>query len=126
MDYLTYEEYVNIGGILDFTAFSRNIDRACGMIDNATDGKITEMVEAPSSVKSLCRDLVEFVATNMNSAEKSVNSWSQSAGAVSENVSYAQKTKEALESEAYGIISDHIGMVTNDNGVLLLYRGAER
>ena len=34
MIYLTYDEYSAMGGICDLTAFNRNIDRACGVIDN--------------------------------------------------------------------------------------------
>ena len=40
MQYLTYEEYTEIGGTLDLAAFNRNIDRACGIIDNATHNRI--------------------------------------------------------------------------------------
>ena len=35
MIYLTYTEYKELGGTLEETAFIRNIDRACGIIDNA-------------------------------------------------------------------------------------------
>ena len=36
MQYLDYQEYVSIGGVCDATAFNRNIDRACCMIDIMT------------------------------------------------------------------------------------------
>ena len=51
MQYLTYEEYTEIGGTLDLTAFNRNIDRACGIIDNTTHNRIEYMDDVPSEKK---------------------------------------------------------------------------
>ena len=54
MTYLTYEEYSNsLGGALDLTAFSRNIDRACGIIDNATHNRIEGMADGIREVAEL-------------------------------------------------------------------------
>ena len=124
MNYLTYEEYANMGGVCDLTAFNRNIDRACSAIDNATFNRIQAMEEVPQRVKACCRDLVEYYATNANTAEKGVASWSQSAGAVSESVSYTTKTADDVKSDVGDIIADYLRSVTDDNGTLLLYLGA--
>lgn len=126
MNYLTYEEYTSLGGVLDVTAFNRNIDRACSMIDNATFNRIHAMAEVPQRVKACCRDLVEYYATNSNTTEKGVASWSQSAGAVNESVSYVTQTAEDVQSAIGDIISDYLGSVTDDNGTPLLYLGARR
>ena len=53
MQYLDYQEYVSIGGICDATAFNRNIDRACGIIDNATHNRIECMTDVPQRAKSI-------------------------------------------------------------------------
>lgn len=124
MNYLTYEEYTSLGGVCDATAFNRNIDRACSAIDNATFNRIQAMAEVPQRVKACCRDLVEYYATNANTAEKGVASWSQSAGAVSETVSYTAKTADDVKSDVGDIISDYLGSLTDDNGTPLLYLGA--
>ena len=126
MIYLTYEEYSNIGGICDLTAFNRNIDRACGIIDNATHNRIECMAEVPQRVKALCRDLVEYLATNGNVNEKDVASWSESAGVVSESVSYVSKTKEEMQTDIDGLVYDYLASVTDDCGTPLLYRGCSR
>ena len=123
MQYLTYDEYTKIGGVCDTTAFTRNIDRACGIIDNATYKRIQCMKEVPGQAKALCRDLVEYLTTNGNVNEKGVASWSESAGVVSESVSYVTKSKEEMQTDIDNIIFDYLASVTDDCGTPLLYRG---
>ena len=122
MIYLTYEEYLNIGGICDLTAFNRNIDRAGGVIDNATHNRIEYMADVPQRAKTLCRDLVEYLARNYTT-EIAVTSRSQSAGGVSESESYVTKTADDVYSDIQNIIYDYLLNVTDDNGTPLLYRG---
>jgi hypothetical protein len=123
MQYLTYEEYTEIGGTLDLTAFNRNIDRACGVIDNATHNRIDCMAEVPQRAKALCRDLVEYLARN-DTTEIAVTSRSQSAGGVSESESYATKTADDVYGDIQNILYDYLGNEKDDKGTPLLYRGA--
>ena len=123
MVYLTYEEYSAMGGICDLTAFNRNIDRACGVIVNATHNRSEYMAEVPQRAKSLCRDLVEYLARN-DTTEIAVTSRSQSAGGVSESESYATKTADDMYGDIQNMIYDYLLNVTDDKGVPLLYRGA--
>ena len=125
MIYLTYEEYLNIGGICDLTAFNRNIDHACGIIDNATHNRIEYMADVPQRAKALCRDLVEYLARN-DTTEIAVTSRSQSAGGVSESESYVTKTNVELQADIDNMIADYLMMETDDNGTPLLYRGCSR
>lgn len=123
MIYLTYTEYKEIGGILEETAFNRNIDRACGVIDNATHNRIECMAEVPQRAKALCRDLVEYLARN-DTTEIAVTSRSQSAGGVSESESYATKTADDVYGDIQNMVYDYLLNVTDDNGTPLLYKGA--
>lgn len=123
MIYLTYDEYSAMGGICDLTAFNRNIDRACGIIDNATHNRIDCMADVPQRAKALCRDLVEYIAKN-DTTETAVTSRSQSAGGVSESESYATKTADDVYSDIQNMIYDYLLNVTDDNGTPLLYKGA--
>ena len=123
MIYLTYEQYKEIGGVLDLTAFNRNIDRACGIIDNATHNRIECMAEVPQRAKALCRDLVEYLARN-DTIEKTVTSRSQSAGGVSESESYANKTADDVYGDIQNMLYDYLGNEKDDKGTPLLYRGA--
>ena len=122
MQYLTYEEYQEIGGTLDSTAFNRNIDRACAMIDIRTQSRLEAFEDIPQIVKIVCADLVEYIATN--SVEKpAVTSKSQSAGGVSESESYATKTAESFENDIDKIFEPLL-LVKTKNGISVLYKGA--
>ena len=121
MQYLDYQEYVSVGGVCDTTAFNRNIDRACGIIDNATHNRIECMAEVPQRAKALCRDLVEYLVEN--NSTKIITSKSQSAGGVSESESYAIKTADDVYGDIQNMLYDYLGNETDDNGTPLLYRG---
>lgn len=121
MNYLTYDEYQEIGGVLDFAAFSRNIDRACAMIDIRTQSRLEMFAEIPQIVKTVCRDLVEYITTN--TVEKTVTSKSQSAGGVSESESYATKTAEDYSADLDRIF-EPLAVVKTKNGISITYRGA--
>lgn len=112
--------------MLEETAFNRNINRACGVIDRVTFNRLPYMAQLPLNVKLCCCDLVEYYATNAGTAEKSVAGWSQSAGAVSESVTYATKTATDMQSDIDSIISDYLESITDDNGTPLLYLGASQ
>ena len=121
MIYLTYAEYKEIGGTLDETAFNRNIDRACVMIDVRTQSRLECFEEIPQIVKVVCADLVDYISTN--TVEKAVTSKSQSAGGVSESESYAVKTVEDYSADLDRIF-EPLAVVKTKNGVSVLYRGA--
>ena len=125
MRYIEYQEYLGIGGICDATAFNRNIDRACGVIDNATHNRIEYMAEVPQRAKALCRDLVEYLA-RYSTSDMVVSSRSQSAGGVSESESYVTKTDVELQADIDNMIFDYLMAETDDNGTPLLYRGCSR
>ena len=125
MTYLTYEEYSNMGGVLDLTAFNRNIDRACGIIDNATHNRIEGMAEVPQRAKALCRDLVEYLANDFGSS-KQVSNHSQSAGGVSESESFVIRSIEERAGEIDDMVKDYLLNEVDKNGTPLLYRGCSR
>ena len=122
MTYLTYGEYAEMGGICDLTAFNRNIDRACAMIDNRTQSRLECFEEVPQIVKVVCADLVDYIANN--SVDKAVvTSKSQSAGGVSESESYATKTAEDYSADLDRIF-EPLAVVKTKNGISILYKGA--
>ena len=125
MQYLTYEEYKEIGGTLDLAAFNRNIDRACGFLRNETGGRIDQMRYTPDPVKPCVRDLLEHFAGNAENG-RVVSSRSQSAGGVSESESYQVKDASVVMDEAKNIAYDYMACVRDDYYTPLLYRGAMR
>ena len=125
MRYLSYEEYNEIGGKLDLTAFNRNIDRVCGIVSNHTKNRIQAMISVPQSVKALCRDLVEYFADDFGSS-KQISNRSQSAGGVSESESYVIRSIEERAGEIDDMVKDYLLNEVDDNGTPLLYRGCLR
>lgn len=122
MNYLTYDEYQEIGGVLDFAAFSRNIDRACAMINIRTQSRLEQFAEIPQIVKAVCRDLIEYISAN--SVEKPiVASRSQSAGGLSESESYTTKTADDYSADLDRIF-EPLSVVKTKNGISITYRGA--
>lgn len=123
MTYLTYEEYSkDLGGVLDLTAFNRNIDRVCAMIDIRTHSRLEAFEDIPQIVKVVCRDLIEYISSN--SVEKPiVTSKSESQGLISESVSYATKTAEDFSIDLDRIF-EPLGTVKTKNGIQIDYRGA--
>jgi diphthamide synthase subunit DPH2 len=122
MQYLTYEEYVETGGMLDLTAFNRHIDRACAMIDIQTQARLEKFESVPQIVKIVCADLVGYIASN--TVEKPfVTSRSQSAGGVSESESYAVKTADDFANDLDRIF-EPLKTVKTKNGISVMYRGA--
>lgn len=122
--YIDYGEYTSMGGVCDLSVFKRNIDRACAVIDAYTYDRVKNMDVVPLKVKSACRDLIEYYATNANVSEKNIASWSESAGTVSESISYQSKNASDVETDVRNIIFEYLWTVTDDNGTLVLYKGA--
>ena len=83
------------------------------------------MADVPQRAKTLCRDLVEYLARN-DTTEIAVTSRSQSAGGVSESESYVTKTNIELQADIDNMIADYLMAETDDNGTPLLYRGCLR
>ena len=125
MQYLTYEEYLDIGGTLDLAAFNRNIDRACGFVDLHTKNRLQSVLEVSQKSKACVRDLVEYLSNNVSSY-KVIASKSQSAGGVSESESYATKSTNEINAEMLNIVYDYLAAEKDDFGTPLMYRGAIR
>lgn len=126
MRYLTFDEYLNIGGTLAETAFERVIDRACGFVDLHTNNRLQSVLELSARAKACVRDLCEYLATNKSNLSGNVSSKTQSAGGVSESESYTIKTLDEINAELLCIVYDYLVAETDDNGTPLMYRGCWR
>ncbi len=122
MQYLTFDEYKELGGALDEAAFIRNINRVNGIIRNATHCRIEKMQSVPDEAKALCRDLLDYFHA-YPTTEKAISSKSQSAGGVSESEGYTVKSKEEQAEDINNMICDYLLCIKDDNGTPLLYRG---
>lgn len=124
MRYLTYDEYINIGGTLDETAFERVIDRACGVIDCYTQNRLQANFKVSEKIQYCVRDLCECLDVS-KAVKGKLASKSQSAGGVSETESYVSKASNEVNAETRDIVFDYLVMETDVNGTPLLYRGCE-
>lgn len=125
MRYLTYEDYINIGGTLDETAFERIIDRVCGVVDFYTKKRLRGVTEPSQRVCACVRDLCEYLDSNCDQTSRTVTSKSQSAGGVNESESYATKTSEDINAGMYDILLDYLVSETDELGTPLMYKGAQ-
>lgn len=123
MRYMTYDEYADIGGALDFASFDRVVDRACGVVDAYTFGRVRNIANVPFAVKCCIRDLCECMAEERRGQ---VASKSQSAGGVSESVTYVTVSRDDANAEIRDIVLDWLMSADDDKGTPLLYRGCSR
>lgn len=114
MLYLNYDEYVEVGGELELSAFDRFALRATTRIRHATQNRIDRMETVPVEVKHLCRDLIEYLH-NHDNVKNQLQSASQSQGGVSESESYVIKSDKDMENEIWDLMDEYIRP--------LLYRG---
>lgn len=122
MQYITYDEYKDIGGVLDIAAFERYSVRACSRIAQETHNRIDVMEVIPKEVKHLCRDVIEYMSNNLNQ-NKALSSTSQSQGGTSESEVYVYVKPVEHEKYIDDMIYDYLSSVTDNTGTLLLYRG---
>ena len=121
MQYLTYDEYKGLGGVLENAAFNRNSERASTMIDVRTQSRLELIDEIPNVVKGVCADLIDYISTN--TVDKTLTGRSQTNGPVSESESYAAKTAEDYAFDLERIF-EPLATVKTPNGVPITYRGA--
>lgn len=124
MEYLTYDEYKEIGGTLEPAAFKRYSTRVFSRIRTDTQGRIDKMSAVPDEVKAVCRDLAEYYFNN-DICQQRVSSESQAQGGTSESISYEKKTQADMERDVSWIIADHLASVKDDEGTPLLYWGCD-
>lgn len=124
MQYLTYDEYVEIGGTLDETSFKRVVAAVNAVVDKHTQCRLLGSTEIPENVKSCVRDLCEYFDFYGNSAVK-ITSKSQSAGGVSESENYATKSHDEFNMDVTTTIHDYLSCDVDKNGTPLLYKGCK-
>lgn len=118
MKYLTYDEYINMGGELEPPVFERYEYAAERAIDRETFGRIKSMLVIPNAVKMLVYELIAVNAKADISQEQvkseSVGSWSKT---------YADTNSEDIQKLRSDMITDYLAGEADDNGTPLIYRG---
>lgn len=122
--YLEYDEYVNMRGTLEQSAFIPLERKARYLINSQAGGqtgeRIGKLTELPQAVKDCMFDIISFLSVN-SAGEKQISSESQSQGGASESYSYVTRTDEEITRQC----SDIIERCFYGGGIGgLLYRGA--
>lgn len=124
MAYLSYEEYLNMGGTLDSTAFNTAERKAVYTINAQAGGRtgerISKLENIPTAIKDCVYELISY-QSKFPVNDKQIASESISQGGRSESLSYAVKTSSEITEETEKIIYDNL--VGGGFG-WLLYRGA--
>ena len=118
MGYLTYNDYIAMGGGLDEAAFHRYSFMAKKEIDRETFGRIKSMPDVPEAVRMLTFELIQVNAKGDLSEEsvtsESVSGWSKS---------FKDVSKEDFDKERMRLILSYLSDEYDDQGTPLLYRG---
>lgn len=124
MEYLTYEEYEQLGGTLSETDFSKEIHRACAFVDSRTFDRLQTTETISPKVKYCCKDLVEYLASAKSVDGRIVSSRTQKANNLSESETYSSATHDERNADMLEIVYDYLINEKDDNGTPLMYRGA--
>ena len=131
--YLTYEEYLNMGGTLDEAAFDNYLLDAEMLIDWYTFNRLEHETVIPEKVKKCVYKLISledmkskaFVLGREVNGEgnASVASQSNDGVSISYNTISASQALDLIKSDAENIIKQYLNGVVNSLGRKLLYRG---
>lgn len=131
--YLTYEEYLNMGGTLDEAAFDSYLIDAEMLIDWYTFNRLENETVIPEKVKKCVYKLISladmkskaFVLGREVNGEgnASVASQSNDGVSISYNTISASQAFDLVKSESEQLIKQYLNGVVNSAGRKLLYRG---
>lgn len=121
MAYLTHQEYKDLGGTLDATAFSRQEYRARQLVDSLTHGRVRGDVPVREAVKHTMRALVDAQAASDAHGGREVASEAND----SLSVSYAVSGPGGAYARRVDIVCEYLANEMTALGVPLLYAGVD-
>lgn len=111
--YLTFNEYVKMGGSLDEAAFYRLEFKARKLIDRLTFGRLMGLPEQPETVKKLMFELIDAEQDEKNGVLQSVS-----------NDGYSETyATEGAGQKSVSLIETYLSTEKTEDGTPLLYRG---
>ena len=131
--YLTYEEYLNMGGTLDEAAFLDYLIDAEMLIDWYTFHRLRDETEIPERVKQCVFKLISLADMKATAfvlgrdvdgtGNASVSAQSNDGVSISYNALSASQAFDLIKSESSQVIKQYLEGVVNHMGRKLLYRG---
>lgn len=123
MTYLTYEEYVELGGTMSETDFTLAEFKARKRIDYLTDSRVAAMASVPEAVK-LCIMAIMNIEAKAGAEAQVTNPvvTSFNTDGYSESYGKAMSADDA-EKSMNALIKTYLSGEVDDYGIPLLYRG---
>ena len=131
--YLSYEEYREMGGTLDNTAFSNYLIDAETLIDWYTFNRLHNEIDIPVRVKQCVFKLISLADMKAKSfvlgrevdgtGNAAVSAQSNDGVSISYNTLSASQAFDLIKSESNQIVKQYLNGVVNSIGRKLLYRG---
>ena len=121
--YLTYAEYVSLGGTATEQNFNALEFKARKRIDRITDGRVRNMQEVPEAVKRLMMALITIDAATGDEAQAAnpvVTSFNNDG--YSESYGHAMSSTDA-DKRMNAIVGEYLYGELDDEGTPLIYRG---
>lgn len=103
MKYLTFDDYISMGGTLTDIEFNRFEFRAERLIDNNTQGRLKNIDTIPETVNKCMFELVTYLSNTAKNGDNSVVSSFSNDGY---SVTYSEQ--KTAEQKSYDIIYDYL------------------
>lgn len=124
--YLTYEEYISMGGALSEAAFRPLSTAADAEIDYYTFGRLKQDGVYSDKIKWCCYQLIgifQAKQSDMGAANKHLAGASNDGVSESYLINSAADMEKIYDSAVYDCIERYLAFEKSQSGVNLLYRG---
>ena len=125
--YLTYEEYQELGGTLEEAPFNLLEFQAQNVVDKYTTGKLMKLEEQSKDVKLCIAHLITVIQSYENNNKGSIKKGIASENIDGYSVSYSDvnSTVEGKTNELKNIVYTDLAECKLENGIPYLYIGAD-
>ena len=124
MAYLTYDEYISLGGTLEQGAFNLAEIKARARIDAMTQGRVARMASVPVVVQAAMMEIIAVESVYGASAQAAAPvAASFTTDGYSETYGSAESRAAAIDRRLTASIETLLDGITDDEGVPLLFAG---
>ena len=122
--YMTFEQYIALGGTLPLMEFTLAEVKARARIDAMTQGRVANMVEVPLQVQVAMMEIMAVDGAFSAAAQAAAPvAASFTTDGYSETYGSAESRTAAIERQLTSSIETLLNGITDDDGVPLLYAG---
>lgn len=122
--YLTYDQYVELGGTMDELPFRLAEIKARARIDAMTQGRVTHMAAVPEQVQAAMMEIIQVDQTYSAAAQAAAPvAASFTTDGYSETYGSVESRTAAIEKQLTASIETLLDGITDDYGMPLLFAG---